>query len=214
MDRTLDRLPEFDERSRSFPIRAAVGDKPLRSYTWRCDTWLDQGQEGQCVGFAWAHDLAARPAERPADAALARSVYHQAQRIDEWPGEAYSGTSVLAGAKVVHGLGHFAEYRWAFSFTDALLAIGYAGPAVLGINWWTGMFDTDSDGFIAPTGQVEGGHAILAYRVQARLGFVELHNSWGQSWGVNGRARLRFADLAALLDQQGEACIPVQRRLR
>lgn len=210
-ERTFDRIPSADERNANYPMRALVAAKPLRSYTWRCDTWLDQGREGACVGFAWAHDLAARPRPRMTDHQHARSIYRWAQQLDEWPGENYEGTSVLAGAKVCHAQGHFTEYRWATSLEDLLLGIGYWGPAVLGVNWYSGMFDTDHDGYIHPTGSVMGGHAILAHRVNVPGRFVQLHNSWGSGWGVQGRARISFDDLERLLADDGEACIPVRR---
>jgi hypothetical protein len=60
-DRTLDRLVEFDERSRNFSAAVGLETYPFRSYTWACDPVLDQGREGACVGFAWAHELSARP---------------------------------------------------------------------------------------------------------------------------------------------------------
>ena len=75
----LDRRVQFDERSRAFPIRALVGDRPRRGYTWRGDDeWypgehqlplLDQCPRhgrcgGGCVGFGWALELAARPVYR------------------------------------------------------------------------------------------------------------------------------------------------------
>jgi hypothetical protein len=211
MQRTFDRLPSIDERNALYPMRTLVAAKPLRSYTWRCNTWLDQGSEGACVGFAWAHDVAARPRERLIDGFDARNIYHAAQRVDEWPGEDYEGTSVLGGAKVCHELGHFAEYRWATSLDDLLLGIGYFGPAVLGVNWYQGMSNTDDDGYIHAVGSVLGGHAILAHSVNVKQQYVVLHNSWGQSWGVNGRAKILFEDLEALLNQDGEACIPVRR---
>lgn len=211
MERTLDRRIHYDPLSRNFPIRELVGPRPPRSYTWRCDMWLDQRSEGACVGFAWAHELVARPKVVPADENLARTIYREAQRLDVWQGEAYSGTSVLAGAKAVHARGHLREYRWAFGFDDLLLAIGYAGPAVLGLEWRTGMWNTDDKGFVHVTGQVVGGHAILAHAVSVKGRYVVLHNSWGTSWGVNGRARISFDDLDALLRDGGEACIPVFR---
>jgi hypothetical protein len=33
-------------------------------------------------------------------------LYHEAQRIDEWPGEDYDGTSVRAGMDVLRTEGH------------------------------------------------------------------------------------------------------------
>lgn len=208
---TLDRLVEFDERSRAFPIRAVVPAKP-RSYTWACAPVLDQGSEGACVGFAWTHELAARPvvvAEASDD--LARSVYREAQKVDQWPGEGYEGTSVIAGAKVLGGRGWLSEYRWAFGIDDLILAVGLKGPAVLGINWYSGMFGLDADGYVRPTGRVAGGHAILCRGVSLPMERFLVHNSWGPGWGRSGLAWLAFNDAERLLGEDGEACIPVRR---
>lgn len=224
-ERTFDRLPQPDPRNAAFPIRALVSAEQARaprSYSWRVAAQLDQGREGACVGFAWAHELAARPVIMPVDAQLARQLYFAAQARDEWSGGAYpgaqpfyEGTSVIAGAKVLHDAGHFAEYRWAESVADLILAVGYHGPAVLGIDWHAGMLDTDPDGFIRPSGPVLGGHAILAYSVSVKGGFFRLHNSWGPDWGQHGVAKLSFSDAAVLLagsSAPGEACIPIARR--
>ena len=141
-DPRLGRLIQFDKRSRSYPIRTLVEGKPLRSYTWRVGVWLDQGAEGSCVGHAFAHELCARPVVTMVDHDYARRwIYFEAQKIDPWPGgmypggsPQYEGTSILAGAQVCQSLSHFVEYRWGFSLKDLLLAIGYAGPAVLGVD--------------------------------------------------------------------------------
>lgn len=233
-DRTFDRIKEFDEKSRNFPVTAGISTYPLRSYTWSCDAWNDQGQEGACVGFAWSHELAARPYPVPTAATVAREIYLRAQQIDEWPGEAYEGTSVLAGAKATkerlnaQGNAYMQEYRWAFGIGDLLLALGYKGPAVLGVNWYTGMYDTDAQGFIRKTGSIAGGHAILArgakivlldkYKprtyanIDTQKSFVLLRNSWGKDWGVTGDAKITVADLDSLLREGGDACVPTLRR--
>lgn len=212
-DRKLDRLVEFDSRSRSFPIRTLVADKPRRSYTWSCPVFLDQGREGACVGFAWAHDAAARPKVVPlVDDLDAFDIYHRARVLDQWPGEGYDGTSVIAGVKAMQERGWVKTYRWAFGEDDLALAVGYRGPAVLGINWYTGMFRPDVDGFLKPSGNIEGGHAILCHGYSVRDGgYYKVHNSWGQGWGVNGEARIRREDMARLLSELGEACIPTLR---
>ena len=217
---SLGRLPQFDARSRAFPIRSLVAAKPPRSYTWSCGVTIDQGMEGSCVGHAWAHELAARPRVIPGVGHdFARRVYFDAQRIDEWDGGAYpgaapfyEGTSVLAGAKVVKALGAMDEYRWAFGLSDLILAVGYAGPAVLGINWYEGMFDPDPSGLVRVSGDVAGGHAIVANGVSVKRRLVRLHNSWGPGWGVGGHAFIGWDDLERLLHEQGEACIPVGRK--
>lgn len=202
----------FDERSRDYPVRTAVAGKEPRSYTWRCTTLLNQGSTGHCVGFSFAHELAARPVEVPVTNRMADRYYEQAKSMDEWPGDNYEGTSVLAGARNGIALGFFARYRWAFNLNDVILALGHAGPAVLGINWHEGMSSPDKDGWIKPSGDVVGGHAILCKGVSLNdEGYFTLHNSWGKAWGVNGCCRISFDDLYDVLADQGEACIPEGR---
>lgn len=214
LDPRLDRVVEFDERSRSYPVTAVIEATKPRSYTWRPDAVvLDQGREGACVGFSIAQELAARPAVvKGVTSQVAQRIYRRAQQIDEWPGEAYEGTSVLAGMKAAVEQGYFEGYRWAFGEADLALAVGYKGPAVIGVPWYTGMFDTDADGYLHPTGQLAGGHAILVYGIDLKRGRYKLRNSWGADWGMDGNAYLSRQDMALLLSRQGEAVIPVGRK--
>lgn len=238
-DVRLDRVYEEDWRSLNYAVGAELIEQqaPIyrpRSYTWAIDEWLDQGHEGACVGFSFAHELAARPQEiHGVTNSFARDVYYEAQKIDPWTGGAYpgaspfyEGTSTLAGAQVLRGRGFYESYHWALSALETAQGLGYFGPCVLGINWYTGMFNTDPRGFIHPTGRIEGGHAILAHSVKivyktlwswrARTwqdvdyerSYVVLHNSWGPDWGQNGTAKLSLANLARLITENGDVCFP------
>jgi hypothetical protein len=235
MERTFDRLVQFDERSRRFRAVEGIEDLPFRSYTWPCKTWLDQGPDGACVGFAISHELAAIPYAYPVSDDFARLLYHRAQQLDPWEGESYSGTSVLAGMKAVQELHNkkgeklISEYRWAFGLEDLIRAIGRKGPAVIGCDWWTGMFDTDADGYIHVTGSIAGGHAIMARGVRIRYrkdvplvpnrmdsvdmdkSYITLHNSWSKEWGLDGTCKISLTDMDRLLKEDGEAVIPVVR---
>lgn len=219
-DARLDRLEEFDERSRNFPIRSMVESKPLRSYTWRCNDFFNQGRQGACVGYSIGHELAARPAEVTGitDKWLVEKIYWEAQRNDPWEGGVYpgatpnyEGTSVLSGVKAAHQKKLFESYRWAFSLEDVLLGVGYNGPAVIGVPWYSGMYNTDSDGYVSPTGTPIGGHAVLVRSVNVKKKHVIIRNSWGRSWGVNGDCYMTFDDLGTLLDQRGEAVFMLKR---
>lgn len=212
--RVLDRLVSFDEQSKAYPIRTLVAGKRPRGYTWAGGpVVLDQGTEGACVGFSIAQELAARPvAIADVDAQTAFTIYRAAQMIDEWPGESYSGTSVLAGMKTLQATGYYTEYRWAFSLLDLILAVGYAGPVVLGVNWREGMWDPDADGTLHVDGPVAGGHAILCRGVSVSRKMFRLRNSWSDQWGLDGECFVSFDDMQKLLDDQGEAAIPVGRR--
>ncbi len=210
----LGRHPEFDPRSRAFPVTAVIEAKRPRSYTWAGGPVLNQGREGACVGFAWAGELAARPVVvQGITDQTGRTFYRRAQQLDEWEGEepTYAGTSVLAGAKAVLEAGHIKEYRWAFGVDDLALAVGYAGPAVIGIDWHESMYRPDANGFIYPTGPIVGGHAILVRGYNVRLGRFLLRNSWGPTWGMAGDCFISYSDLGALLANRGDACVPVKR---
>lgn len=211
--RKFGRLVQFDERSRKFPIRALIADNIVpRSYTWSCNFWLDQGQTPACTGFSVAHEAAARPVIVPnMTNKIAQEVYRRAQQLDEWEGEDYEGSSVIAAIKAGKERGWYKEYRWAFSEEDLFISVGHHGPAVLGINWYEGMGNTGADGFVQVSGEVLGGHAILCNGVNVKKNRYHLHNSWGISWGINGGCFVTRADMKRLLREEGEACIPVMR---
>lgn len=223
-DPRLDRIPHFDPKSRQYPIRALFGapahEIPLRSYTWRCSVNLDQGQEGACVGFSLTQELAARPSVvRDVSNEFARKLYFYIQKNDPWEGGAYpgafpfyEGTATDAGAAAMKRLGYYLEYRWADTERDLAVTLGYKGPAVIGINWYTGMFRPDSSGILHVTGQVEGGHAILVNGFSAKKGLYQVWNSWGKDWGQGGAAYITRGDMARLLSEQGDAMIPIRSR--
>lgn len=185
-----------------------------------------------CVGFGWSHELSATPSVVPTLAPGALSIYNRAKQLDQWEGENYDGTSVLAGAKAVSelrnnvGTPYISEYRWAFGLQDLLLSLAHNGPVVLGLNWFNNMFDTDANGYLHPTGGLAGGHCLLAIgvvivsaityptsldEIDLDKSYVVLHNSWGKDWGQAGRAKVTLRDMAFLLSQEGEACVPMIR---
>ncbi len=218
-DVRLDRIPFFDDRSKDYPVRGLIKAEEPVSKSWTLSTYLNQGTEGACVGFGFSHELAATPqAVKGLTNDSARQLYWQAQKIDEWPGgsypgnieETYEGTSVLAGAKAATALGYYTGYAWAFSEKDVALAVAHKGPVVIGVNWYEMMFEPNEDGYIWPGGQWMGGHCTLLKAINVDEGYYTVHNSWGKSWGNNGTAKLSRADLAHLLREDGEACLPVR----
>lgn len=231
----LDRKFTLDWRSLDYPVSSLVeGMYRPRSYTWGIDSWLDQGQEGACVGYAYAHELIARPVVVVGiNNEYARNIYWEAQMVDEWEGGAYpgaapvyEGTSVLAGAKTLQTQGFFSSYSWGLDAEEVARGVGYFGPAVLGTNWYEGMFNPDPQGFLRPTGRLSGGHAILICGIKIvynsyltwrnrtwrdvdfQRSYVVVHNSWGKEWGNNGRAKISLTDLARLMSEDGDVCFP------
>ena len=227
-DIRLGRIKQHDPKSRNYPARGVLyaADAPLRSRTWACDLVLDQGQTPHCVGDAFTHELAALPTAIPGlSQRFADALYNRAQQLDEWPGEAYEGTSGLGGAKACCERGYYKEYRWAFGADDALQAISHHGPVVCGLPWLESMFSPRPSGLLEVHGNEAGGHEILARGnlLSARLkgeGSKPLHlvrfrQSWGTSWGVAGDCYMLADDFAALLARGGDSAadvvVPVRR---
>lgn len=220
-DPRLDRIPQHDPRTEQYPARALLANlPPPRSYTWPVGPHLDQGVEGACVGFSFAHELAAVPRRVPdVSTTTARTLYWEAQRVDPWAGGAYpgasptyDGTSVLAGAETARQLGHYEAYHWAASEPEVAVAVSRRGPVVIGTDWHEGMMWPSSDGYLHRLGRVVGGHATLLHGYNVTGRFYWVWNSWGTGWGIGGRAKLRADDLAGLLAAGGEAVVPVRAR--
>lgn len=167
------------------------------------------------------HELAARPSEiKHLSAKFAREkIYWEAQKNDPWEGGSYpgaspvyEGTSVLAGVKILKELGYIESYKWAFGLDDLVMAVGYCGPAVLGVAWYEGMFSPHTCGYLHTDGEMAGGHAILCKGVDVKERTFTLHNSWGSSWGTGGDALISWAEMEKLLHEDGEAVIPMGRK--
>lgn len=215
-DPRLDRVIEFDPLSLDqYPISAYLTERQIekpRSYQWAIDVPapLDQGREGACVGFAFTHDLVARPAPVTGlTSAYALSVYRRAQDLDSFP-NSQPGTSVLAGAKAMKERGFYSEYRWVDSEAELASAVGYKGPVIVGTNWYEGMYRTDRNGWITPSGRLVGGHAWLIYGVSITGDFYYMINSWGRGFGTNGRGRVARSVMRELWSRRGEGCVPIR----
>lgn len=216
--RTFDWVPRFDEASRDFPVRLDTSE--IRTRYWRTGIQLDQGAEGACVGHGIVGALEASPkrAGLPRPQASAFGFYRLAQHLDQWAGENYSGTSVLAGAKVAVDTGLISEYRWCFGLDDVVKTVANVGPVVMGLSWKDTMMDVPPNGLLDCSGNNVGGHCLLATGVGVGRRFdgvgtfdvVRFKQSWGADHGANGSVYMKFEDLESLIAQGGEACHLVQ----
>lgn len=219
----LDWNPRHDPRSRLYAAAPATpaGDVlPTREAMWSPPVGpLDQGSEGACVGAACATLVnSGGPAVDPSAPQLtmddARDWYRVAQALDQYPGNSYTGTSVLGGMKAGQERGYWSEYRWAFGATELARAVVDLGPAVVGIPWHSGMYRLGPNDALNVLGPRVGGHALCVRGWQHHPAFgwcFAVVNSWGYGWGDAGRALVPVDVMARLLADQGEAAVPVGR---
>lgn len=240
-DRPLGYRPSPDKKHYDkFPARLAdvnplEEDRPFFR-NWKIGVRYDQGVEGACAGMAtaaWASSFDAIDdgKSRQFDAFWA---YKEAQKIDEWPGEDYNGTSIRAVLEIGRTVGYpikdepqsrvlVKEYRWAMDPNDVLDWIAHRGPAIFGMNWYE-TYDapvshpfnggkTRKQFFIGEgdLGNIRGGHAIIAngyYRNRYGNEWIRFQNSWGFSyplvWLPRATLEAEFSDMEIAFVTQAE----------
>jgi hypothetical protein len=174
--------------------------------------WGNQGGTPQCVGYSWAHWVEDGPVEHGGTPPIVppQIIYRESQKIDEWPGENYNGTSVRAGAKYLQSIGTIRSYYWAYDVKTLIDTVFNLGPVVVGTYWYSGMFYPDTNGLIRVTGGIVGGHAYVINGVDKSKQQFRIKNSWGQNWGKQGHAYISFNDMSRLISMNGEICLAVE----
>lgn len=206
---SLGRIYAPDPRDRRFTLdatRLKAIPKALepgvkrRTLPWKRGPVLDQGQSSECTVFAAAGFLQCAPRLHAKGLGWNRlqftDFYHAAQRIDEWPGEGYDGTSERAVQKILQDAGFISEYLWIADEDIAREYLLTRGPLLLGSDWFDSMFTPSAKGaYVEPAGSLAGGHETVVrwYYGPSHRKYpdtYELINSWGQ-WGDAGLFRLK-----------------------
>jgi hypothetical protein len=72
------------------------------------------------------------------------------------------------------------------------------------------METPDPDGQLHPGGGIAGGHEVVVDELDVENQRIWILNSWGDGWGVAGRAWMPWAMFGDLLAQQGDVTVLVQ----
>ncbi len=210
----LGRIVQHDPRSKSYRVDVSGVEIASVRYQRRLPVF-DQGDLGSCTGNAGVGVLATDPFfdtlpkdQRALDEGVAVSVYSEATRTDDYEGEyppTDTGSSGLSVAKVLKSRGLISGYTHAFTLDEALKALSVA-PVIIGVNWYNNFFTPTKSGVISVgrNDSVAGGHEVLLDEIDTAKSLVGGTNSWGDSWGVNGRFYMSFDLLARLLFEDGD----------
>jgi len=207
-------LPKPSPTPTRKPIPPTPTPTPIvNSKYWDANGWWgNQGNTSQCVGYAWAHWIEDGPVGHDGVAPIIKPdlIYTEAQKIDEWPGENYNGTSVRAGAKYLQSTNKIKSYYWGYDLDTLVKTVLNLGPVVVGSYWYQSMFYPDSNGLIRINGSVVGGHAYVINGIDLDKRLFRIKNSWGRTWGLQGHAFISFTDMSRLISMSGEICLAVE----
>ena len=218
------RVEKPDPRDKDFPISKILSEDNVpditEKYWWANGWWGNQGKTTQCVAYSWVHWIEDGPViqdsieNRPKPIYEPKNLYDLCQENDRWEGEAYNGTSVRAGAKILKHVGVISEYRWAEDINDVINTLKALGPMVVGTRWYSEMTHPNpKTSIINPRGKPAGGHAYILNGIDTELGLIRIKNSWGRQWGREGHAFISIDNFAGLLKNGGEACIAKEIKL-
>jgi|694.fasta_scaffold21540_3 hypothetical protein len=193
--------------------RLTTPPKVLTERYWDANGWWgDQRNTPQCVGYSWAHWLEDGPVQQSGIPPIIKpiDIYKNAQKLDEWYGENYDGTSVRGAVKYLKNIGKVKSYYWAFDLQTLIDTVMKLGPVVVGTNWYNGMFYPNGNGLIKIGGSLVGGHAYVINGVNTKTKQFRIKNSWGKAWGKGGHAFISFNDMTRLIREQGEICLATE----
>jgi hypothetical protein len=201
-----------DPRNRDYRALVKPPPRAVNPYkSWATREVFDQGNSPRCTCEAAiglmrtspnaSHFTGRRDYDDPGER---QAAYLSWQQYDPWP-KPHDGSSTDAPFQGLRAAGEITGWRWLFGETEAREYVTWYGPIVVGTVWLDGMFYPDGNGFLPVTGGVAGGHAYRIVQYNPRLDAYRVVNSWGRGWGQSGRAWIGAADLAALLDQEGDA---------
>lgn len=161
-----------------------------------------------CVGFSAASWGINSPTNTEFANADGHRFYYECKVVEGQPGEE-NGAYIRSIGKVLKANKHLEAYAFAPDINTIKYWLLYKGPIIAGTIWKEGMFTPDENNVIHPTGSSMGGHAYLLNEWRAD-DYIGIQNSWGESWGKNGKAYISKEDFEVIFAQGGEALAAVE----
>jgi hypothetical protein len=214
----LGRHVNHDPRSRAYAVQPTATTLTAVRHAAHIGI-LDQGQLGSCTGNAGVGAIYREPFYPldsklyPPNEASAVALYSAATILDSYAGTyppTDTGSDGLSVAKALKAAGIISGYLHAFDLQSALLQL-MTTPLITGITWYNSMFDpSPQTGLLTvdPSSGVAGGHELCVDEyippAGSAPGAVGGPNSWGTSWGKDGRWYMFVTDWEALLADDGD----------
>lgn len=220
----LGRNVHLDSRSWDYALQGLTGVPVVSKRHQQHIGILDQGQIGSCTGNGATSCAYHEPFltdqthvwRYTPDEPGALAWYHENTVEDGYAGTYPpddTGSDSTTASKVAKGAGICSGYQMAPDLNTSLEQLMLV-PGITGIPWYNSMFDAPSSGLLTVTQSsgLAGGHELCVDEVvtadapgngTGKL-LVGGPNSWGSSWGAQGRWYLTGDDWWTLRQQQGD----------
>lgn len=210
-----------DTQPRLVAKGARTAEVPLKTTRHRQYRRYDQGANPSCTGYGSATFCAAAH-EFNAPPITPDQWYAENQQRDRANGLFFDeGATVTAAMETGRAHGVWETYRWIYDLPNLLRAL-QTQPVVAGTNWYSAMFDRDSEGIVRTPGksaQPVGGHLYTIGGVDMARAFVEVEQTWQptaeETWMPYGGwvYRIPFELMARLIREEGEIAVPDEVKL-
>jgi hypothetical protein len=221
----LGRHVRHDPRSLAYlyPAHEVAGLVSVRHQ--RAIPVLDQGDLGSCTGnaaegaigtgalFEALANTTLQPSATDADGDehQAIALYSEATQLDDYSGSyppEDTGSDGLSVAKAAQAAGLISGYTHCTDLDSALKALSQQ-PVICGVNWYSSFDSPAADGTITigRKATVRGGHEFVLDELDVERKRIGFTNSWGESWGADGRAYISWADFERLLSEDGDVTV-------
>jgi GH25 family lysozyme M1 (1,4-beta-N-acetylmuramidase) len=178
-----------------------------RNWEFRGDA-LDQKDTQHCLGFGMAHFGINLPVYTPYTEADAHAFYYMAKELEGDP-QGENGAYARSAAEVLLNLKRIEAYAFAPDIATIKWWLLNRGCMMVGSMWLQGMMTPDAENKVYATGSNRGGHFYLINEWTCD-NYIGIQNSWGKSWGQNGKAYISQTDFEKLFTYYGEAITAVE----
>jgi len=210
----LGRIPSpFDNRDFNLGVfipKAGLQLTLIRNRNWLfpAPNALNQEETPHCVGFSMADFGINLPVNTKYTNEDGHKFYRLCKIEDQDPlGE--NGSNLRSAAKVLKNLRRINNYAFASTLAQVKYWLLQRGPLIAGTIWTESMFCPDKNNILNIDGAVVGGHAYLLNE-WTKDGYIGIQNSWGDDWGIKGKAYISSVNFEKIFRQGGEVVTSVE----
>jgi hypothetical protein len=218
----LGRHKNDDPRNANYPYRPRT-TAVTRSVAHHLFGGILKQRAGNCTCNALAYAANAQPNHKAGKFYKESDTefwYEECTAIDPFTGRWYrdgrqgsedTGSDEVSACKIGVKEEVIVRYEHIEATVGNLVQVLQERPGNIGINWYEGMFNPNSNGFVEPDphDSIAGGHEVAITEVSLEHMYFVFPQSWGRLWGQRGFGKFSFSTMERLLKEDGDLVVPI-----